>query len=216
MTSSDTRLLAHCLYFSYGNREILSDVSLSIRAGEMVAITGENGSGKSTLLELMAGTMTPDRGLVERSCPVALVVQRPVVPAELPLTAGDVVAMGTWRSKITRKQRHQHVSRALARVELTGFEARNFNELSGGQRQRALVAQGLVQNTGVLLLDEPLASMDSTSRTLIHEILRSEVRRGLAVMLVTHDEDSTMLADRSVKLQHHRTSCPELQLATES
>ncbi|HJX78908.1 metal ABC transporter ATP-binding protein [Glutamicibacter sp.] len=214
MTCSDTRLLAHSLYFSYENREILSDVSLSIRAGELVAITGENGSGKSTLLELLAGIMAPDRGLVERSCPVSLVVQRPAVPDGLPLTAGDVVAMGTWRSKITRKQRQQEVSRTLAHVELPGFETRDFTELSGGQRQRVLVAQGLVQHTGILLLDEPLVSMDSPSRTLIHEILRSEVRQGLAVVLVTHDEDSKMLADRIVELRHPDIVEPDFLAAT--
>ncbi len=201
MTTPNTLIHVHSVHFSYAQEEILHGVSLTINKGEILAITGANGSGKSTLLELIAGVMLPSHGHIERPVPVALVVQRPNTPPALPLSVADVVAMGTWHTRSTRIERNRVVAQGLERVGLSGFERRNFSTLSGGQRQRALVAQGLVQQTPVLLLDEPLASLDTSSRDAIHKILRAEADHGLAVVLVTHDHDSQMLADRTITLR---------------
>jgi len=204
MTTAVPLIRVHSAHFSYGREEILHGVSLSVHAGEILAITGANGSGKSTLLELIAGTNTPSHGHVERMTPVAMVVQRPNIPAGLPLIVADVVAMGTWRARASRAQFRESIADALSRVGLSGFERRDFAALSGGQRQRTLIAQGLVQQTPVLLLDEPLASLDEDSREKIHEILRVEANHGTAVVLVTHDQDSQGLADRTITLRDGR------------
>ncbi|UYQ77016.1 metal ABC transporter ATP-binding protein [Glutamicibacter sp. JL.03c] len=204
MTNLSPLVRVHEVHFSYGHEQVLHGVSLSVNPGEILAITGANGSGKSTLLELIAGTNVPSHGHIERIVPVALVVQRPNIPAGLPLTVADVVALGTWRTRASRAQVRESITGALSRVGLSGFERRNFAQLSGGQRQRTLIAQGLVQQTPVLLLDEPLAALDAGSREKIHEILRAEANHGTAVVLVTHDQDSQGLADRTITLRDGR------------
>ncbi|SCC44474.1 zinc/manganese transport system ATP-binding protein [Arthrobacter sp. NIO-1057] len=201
MTSTPPLIRVDSACFSYERDQILHGVSLSVHAGEILAITGANGSGKSTLLELMAGINIPSHGQVERTAPVALVVQRPNIPVGLPLSVADVVSMGTWRTRTSRAQRKVTVKDALERVGLQGSERRSFTELSGGQRQRTLLAQGLAQSSPLLLLDEPLVSLDAASRDTIHKILRTEASRGTAVVLVTHDDDSQGLADRVISLR---------------
>lgn len=205
MTAPTPLVLIHSVHFSYGCAEILHDVNFVVNAGEIIAITGANGSGKSTLLELIAGILPPDHGYVESYAPRAIVVQRPNIPSGLPMNVADVVAVGTWRHRASRARRKEAISQALAQVGLSGFERRAFSELSGGQRQRALIAQGLAQRTPVLLLDEPLASLDIVSRNQIQTILRTEADRGTAIVLVTHDQDSQRLADRTIRLENGRS-----------
>lgn len=204
MTSTKTLLRIHSAYFAYGQREILRDVTFALRAGEILSITGENGVGKSTLLEILAGSKTPHHGWVERTSPVALVVQNPKTPADLPQTVSDVVTIGTWRRRSTRKQRRADISTTLELVNLAGLEKQDFSTLSGGQRQRVLIAQGLAQNAEILLLDEPLAAVDAPSREIIHEVLRNEARQGRAIAMVTHDRESQELSDRCFELSPQR------------
>ncbi|GAA1317876.1 metal ABC transporter ATP-binding protein [Leucobacter albus] len=221
-------LRATALYYAYDRTPVLSDVSLELPAGRVTAIAGPNGAGKSTLIELLAGVRLPDEGRVERDAAVALVVQRPLAPAELPLTAGAVVALGAaapaGRSArrragdragarlfgraervgrvglAERVGRAERVTDALTRVGAFDLVDRPFAELSGGQRQRVLIAQGLAVGAGILLLDEPAAGLDADSRARTRALLAAEASRGVAVACVTHDPDDLAAADSVVRL----------------
>ena len=200
-------ILARHLCFAHAGHDVLHDVSVAVVRGAVTAVVGPNGAGKSTLVELLAGVLRPRRGTVERHGRVALVVQRPAVPDALPVTVADVVAMGTWSRRRPRTEVRDVVAATLARVGLDGFARRPFAQLSGGERQRALLAQGLVQGADVLLLDEPAAGLDAASRDTTRRLLAEEARRGVAVACVTHDEESTRVADRVIRLEEGRVVC---------
>jgi zinc/manganese transport system ATP-binding protein len=189
--------------FAYAGSDVVHDVSIDLRAGEMTAIAGPNGSGKSTLVEVIAGVLTPRQGSVERRGDLALVVQRPDAPEALPVTAADVVAMGTWKRGVALRGRASRVAvaEALDRVGLADRAHRPLTELSGGQRQRVFLAQGIVRRPDIILLDEPAAGLDRESVARTHQILREEAARGAIVACVTHDEDAIAAADRVIRLE---------------
>lgn len=202
-------LAARSLCFGYDGHDVLHDVSARFAPGSVTAVTGPNGSGKSTFVELLAGVRSPRRGVIDRDGGLALVVQRPSTPDALPVTIHDVVAIGTWgrtwgRPGSRRSERRSAIAEAIDRVGLTGLEHRTFGELSGGQRQRALLAQGIVQNTEILLLDEPAAGLDAASRQRTREILAEEAVRGATVACVSHDEESIAAADHVIRFEDGR------------
>lgn len=191
---------------SFGSHRVLHDVSIELEFGAMTAITGPNGAGKSTLLEILAGVRRPLTGQVTTAASIALVVQRTTTPDLLPLTAFDVVSMGTWapgghrRSGTRRSERRRTISEALQRVGLSHLAGRSFTTLSGGQRQRVLLAQAIVRKASILLLDEPTTGLDAESRERTRAILAEEATRGAAVAVVTHDTETIEVADTTVRL----------------
>lgn len=193
-------LSANGLCYAYDGHDVLHDISLTLPHGSVTAIAGPNGSGKSTLIEILAGVRTPRSGRVDADGHVALVVQRPTVPEALPVTVHDVVAMGTW-GRNRRRGAQDAIASALAAVNLEGFERRPLSGLSGGQRQRVLLAQGIVQDTHVLLLDEPAASLDAASRERTQRILADQASAGRAVACVTHDDEAIAAADLVICLE---------------
>jgi len=201
-------LFARGICFGYAADDVLHSVDIDVRAGEVVALAGHNGSGKSTLIEILAGVRPPRRGSVRRDGDLALVVQRPTVPDSLPVTAADVVRMGTWKrgARVSRAAARRLISHALERVGMSGLADRPLAELSGGQRQRVFLAQGLVRAPGILLLDEAAAGLDCESAAGMQVILREEAARGAAVCTVTHDDDAVAAADRVVRLERGRAS----------
>mgnify|MGYP003655939570 CR=1 FL=1 len=202
MGSRSVAIAARSLCFAYGKEDVLSDVSIELDFGQLLAIRGPNGSGKSTLIELLAGVRKPSRGDIQRFGSVSLVVQRPRVSDALPLTVRDAVEIGTWsrERRMPRRRRGAAVDFAIARVELAGFENRPLASLSGGQRQRALLAQGIVSEPEILLLDEPTAGLDARSRDRTAIILTEEAARGAAVVHVTHGDQH----DRELSVHLHR------------
>ncbi|WP_091045226.1 zinc ABC transporter ATP-binding protein AztA [Nocardioides sp. YR527] len=208
LASTDSpSLAAHGLCFGYAGEDVLHDISARFSPGTVTAVAGANGSGKSTFVELLAGVRNPRRGRVSRQGRLALVVQRPSTPDALPVTVRDVVAIGTWGRRARRARwadRQAAIAEAIERVGLTGLEQRTFGELSGGQRQRALLAQGIVQRTEILLLDEPAAGLDAASRQRTREILAEEAARGATIVCVTHDEESIAAAGHFIRLDAGR------------
>ncbi|MBB3090517.1 zinc ABC transporter ATP-binding protein AztA [Nocardioides albus] len=205
--TDSSHLSARSLCFGYDGQDVLHDVSARFTPGTVTAVAGPNGSGKSTFVELLAGVRGPRRGTVDRRGRLALVVQRPSTPDALPVTVQDVVAIGTWGRQHRRDRqagRQTAIAEAIGRVDLTGLERRTFGELSGGQRQRALLAQGIVQNAEILLLDEPAAGLDAGSRGRTREILTEEAARGATVVCVTHDEESIAAAEHVIRFEDGR------------
>jgi zinc/manganese transport system ATP-binding protein len=196
---------------THGSVSALRDISLDIRPGEVVAVSGANGSGKSTLLGVLAGTQQ-HTGTVSRidGIRVAYVVQRSAVPEGLPLTVHDVVAMGRWSSlghwRPSRVDDRTIVEESLAALGLGALARRPLRTLSGGQRQRTLVAQGLAQRADVLLLDEPTVGLDAEADELIRDAIERERLRGVAVVHATHDAEVVRAATRVVALVDGRLS----------
>lgn len=202
MDSFAPAVVARGVCFAYDGGDVLHDVSLELRRGEIAAVVGANGSGKSTLVEVLAGVRRPRRGVVAWQGDLALVVQRPAIADTLPLTARDVVSMGTWSRarRMRRPSARRAVAEALDRVGLAEHAHRPLSALSGGQRQRIFLAQGIVRRPDVLLLDEPAAGLDRESVEAARRILVEEAARGAAVACVTHDETDAATADRVIRL----------------
>lgn len=192
--------------FAYGNRVVLDGLNLRLDAGTLTAIQGANGSGKSTLLGLLAGILRPLRGEVQGLSGVrpALVLQRSSASESLPLTVRQAVAMGCWgnRSWLSRLGAGDRVvvNQTMEALGLADLAHSQLGELSGGQRQRVLLAQGLVQGSQLLVLDEPTAGVDVQTQVHIRDIIAQEVARGVTVIEATHSDADAAQAGRIVTL----------------
>ncbi|MBB5921093.1 zinc/manganese transport system ATP-binding protein [Actinoalloteichus hoggarensis] len=195
---------------SYGRHRILVDVTAHIPRSQVTAVVGANGAGKSSLLNVIAGTLASTAGTVRRagSRRPAYVVQRSDVSDALPITVRGTVEMGRWAHRgpwrgLTARD-HAIVEDCLTRLGIEDLADRQLSALSGGQRQRALVAQGLAQQTELLLLDEPGTGLDLAAQTRIEEALEDARRDGMTVLRVTHDLATARRADHCLLLHDGR------------
>lgn len=182
----------------YGNHIALQDLSITLHAGEQVAVVGPNGAGKSTLFKLIVGEIAPTVGRTElygsnpaeHLC-VAYVPQRQSVDWTFPVTVEDVVMMGrTSRIGLFRwaKQHDRDiVYQSLQQVSAADLIHKQIGELSGGQQQRVFIARALAQEAELLLLDEPLAGLDIPSQEQVYEVLERVTASGITLIVATHD-----------------------------
>ena len=204
--------------YAYPDRQALADVSLSFEPGTHTVLTGENGSGKSTLLALAAGVRQPTQGSVSVTAGLrpAFVIQQTRTPESMPCTVRLAVEMGRWPHRRgllpLRALDRQVVTAAMKRMGIEDLAGRQLSELSGGQRQRTLVAQGLAQESDILILDEPTAGLDGAAQQLIRSAIEEELRRGVAVIESTHDLGDIERAGRIIKLEKGRVSSDTRQL----
>nr|WP_322632813.1 zinc ABC transporter ATP-binding protein AztA [Glycomyces albidus] len=194
----------------HGAVTVLHELTVSIAAQQITALTGHNGSGKSTLLGVLAGVHPPASGALRRTHAgrAALVVQRSEVPDALPITVRQAVAMGRWAHRgawrrLTREDR-SIVDRCMERLGIAALARRRLSTLSGGQRQRVLLAQGLAQESDLLLLDEPATGLDAEAKAQIAALLAEESARGVTVVHATHDPEDAASADHRIALANGR------------
>jgi ABC-type Mn2+/Zn2+ transport system ATPase subunit len=194
-------LEVHKLTYSYpgASEPALTDVTLTVMPGEKVALVGPNGAGKSTLIKLVAGLERPPAGSIKiygnpaGECfhRVAYVPQRGDVEWSFPVTVRQVVMMGRYGHigwlKRPRQADHEAVERALAAMNLHDVANRQIGELSGGQQQRVMLARTLAHEADLLLLDEPLNSLDMPTQELIFDVLEQIVTEDRTVIVSTHD-----------------------------
>jgi zinc/manganese transport system ATP-binding protein len=216
-------------------RTIWSDVTLDVTEGEFIAILGPNGAGKSTLLRVLLGLLKPQTGTVmvlgstpRRGNPaVGYVPQRRSLEPDLPVRGRDLVMLGldglSWGLPLPGKKRRRQQERVqgtLEIVEADAFANRPIGQLSGGEQQRLLLAEALVGEPRLLLLDEPLASLDMRSQVAITELVQKLARaQGITVLMVTHDINPVLpLVDRVVYVAGGRVIAgkPEDIITTES
>ncbi|MFJ9110225.1 zinc ABC transporter ATP-binding protein AztA [Streptomyces sp. NPDC102283] len=194
----------------YPGHPVLHQVSGEISELTTTVLVGPNGSGKSTLLGVLAGVIKPTSGDLLRTGdrPPAFVPQRGAVGDTLPLTVRQTVEMGRWGERgpwrrLTARD-HATVDAMLDRLGIGDLAARQLGELSGGQRQRALIAQGLAQQSDLLLLDEPTTGLDPEARDRIGALLRALVADGVTIVQATHDLEVARAADTCLLLQDGR------------
>lgn len=195
----------------HGNTTVLSDYSLCVDTGEIVAVVGPSGAGKSTLLNCICGFTRIESGSVlldGRNITNLAPHQRGIV---LMSQGGDLfptmdvaanIAYGLRRRKTDRREIDRRVSGLLDMVGLAGFEHRDVSSLSGGEARRVALARALAPAPAVLLLDEPLVGLDETTHGEVMADLVALLRReGTTVVLVTHDlEEARTVADRIEQL----------------
>lgn len=197
-------------------RTVLDGVELRVAPGEFVGLIGANGAGKTTLLKVLLGVLRPTAGAIHRpprgrAGGIGYVPQHVSIDPDTPLRTRDVVALGLdgGRAGIPFRGRRvwEHVDRALRAVDAEGFATQPIGELSGGQQQRALLAHALVGDPALLLLDEPLASLDPASTHDIVMLLdRLRRSRDVAIIMTAHDLNVLLPAvDRIVYVAAGRT-----------
>ncbi len=189
---------------SLGGTEILTDVSLRADREELVGLIGPNGAGKTTLLRVASGVLDPDAGRVTvegdqvhdlssraASRRVAVVPQDTAV--SFSFDVGSVVEMGRhpYRGRFgsVDPEGRERVESAMERTDVARFAERSIESVSGGERRRALLARALAQDTPVLLLDEPTASLDVTRGVETLSLVRDLVDDGRTVIAAIHDLD---------------------------
>ena len=195
-------LTAQDLSVRLAGRAVLTDISLSLSSGHLVALVGPNGAGKTTLLRALAG-LVPSHGAIhvggdalsslplrERARRFAYLPQGHIV--HWPLPARDIVALGRYPHGATDPARltpkdAEAVLRAMQATDVVEFGERRVTELSGGERSRVALARVLAVEAPVILADEPTASLDPRHQIDVMKSLRAAADQGTLVIVVTHD-----------------------------
>jgi ABC-type Fe3+/spermidine/putrescine transport system ATPase subunit len=192
---------------SYGNVEVVRDVSLTIAEGEFVSLLGPSGCGKTTILRMVAGLVEPSRGriligrdnvttLPPNKRGLGLVFQSYALFPHM--TVFENVAFGLRRRRVAGTELDKRVREALGMVRLAAFGERYPRQLSGGQQQRVAIARALAPHPRVLLFDEPLSNLDAQLRDEMQiELKRLQRNLGITTLFVTHDQGEALsLSDR--------------------
>lgn len=204
--------------FSLGEKKILRDVNFSLHQGEAVALLGANGAGKSTLLKLLLGSLSPTAGqILLKGKPLKsysrlnLAKEIAYVPQShqphFPYRVEEVLAQGLFptlgffgRLSKVYTQQIDHVMKDMAILHLKN---RDYTRLSGGERQRVFLARALLQNTPLILLDEPTQGLDYGSQVRLLRLFGALKNKGKTLLAISHDpEQALSFASRVVTLEN--------------
>lgn len=186
------------VFFSYSELSVLEDVNIEIKQKDYLAIIGPNGGGKTTILKLMLGLLKPDKGAIrvfgklpkEMRKYIGYLPQNFTFDFDFPMSVMEVVLMGRLGKRGLGKRYTetdiQICLRALKKVGMEQFKNREIGNLSGGQMQRVFIARALTTEPRLLLLDEPVSSIDTKWQNTFYELL-NELNKEIAIVLVTHD-----------------------------
>jgi zinc/manganese transport system ATP-binding protein len=202
-TGTGPVIRARDLAAGYGGVTVWSGADFDVDGGEFVAVLGPNGAGKSTLLRLLLGLLRPQSGSLEvlgepprRGNPsIGYVPQARTIDPEIAFRGTDLVRLGLdghrWGFALPFRSRDAQTARvteAIAAVGASAYAERRLGQMSGGERQRLLLAQALVGEPELLLLDEPLANLDLRNQSEMAELVGHLAQtRHLSVVLVAHD-----------------------------
>ncbi|OKL50686.1 ABC transporter ATP-binding protein [Boudabousia marimammalium] len=193
-------LRAENISFAYGTRNILHNISIQLKAGEIVGLLGPNGTGKSTLVGVLSGDLTPATGTVTIAGKtltdydrMELAQTRSVMPqaTEFPFAylARDIVSMGRacWGRTQHGAEDERVVDQAMRCTDSYQFADRDVTRLSGGEKSRVTLARVIAQQASVVFLDEPTAALDIYHQEKTMRLCESLAAAGVAVVAVMHD-----------------------------
>jgi iron complex transport system ATP-binding protein len=205
-----------------GYNEVLHNIGVRWTGGQLVGLIGPNGAGKSTLLRILAGVWKASRGEVrlndkpigalsakERAKEIAYLPQ--YISEQVPYTVSEYVAMGRFAYRNGMggldKESRQAIAYAMSKTNLTDYAHTPLMDLSGGERQRASIARVLAQGSRIILLDEPIASLDLYYQLEILEQLKWLADRGYLIVMVIHNlELAARYCSRLLMLKEGRVS----------
>lgn len=210
------------LFFSYKKTEVLADIGLELRKGEILAVVGPNGAGKTTLLRCIAGIAKPKTGSIriddrdifgmkrtDLARRIGYVPQ--TAPSKFPVTVFETVLMGrrpyiSWRPSANDLEVVAGLLRSMGLVDIA---LRYFDQLSGGQKQKVLLAKAFAQETDYLFLDEPTSNLDLRHQMEAMEMISTMAKeKGIAAILAMHDLNLTSrFADTILMLNNGRMFC---------
>ncbi len=202
------------VYKSYGSLQILNNVNLEVKKGELVAITGASGAGKSTLMHIIGSLDKPDKGKVYienklisdlkdkelsafRNQNIGFVFQFHHLLPEF--TALENICIPAFINRMDKKTAEIRAKELLQELKLEHRIHHKPNELSGGEQQRVAVARALMNNPALILADEPSGNLDSANAKQLHELfleLRNKYQQ--TFIIITHNEELGKLADRKL------------------
>lgn len=208
------------VFKSYNSRSVIDDFSLQIGSGDRLVILGPSGCGKTTVLRLLAGFIGPDAGRIvigdETVAEDGKIIREPeernlgMVFQDLALwphlSVKGNLEFGLKARGITTKERERRIREVLRLIQMEGSAGANVTELSGGEQQRIALGRALILNPKVLLMDEPLSSLDfELNLQLRKEILRLQAQFSFTLVYVTHNlEEAFDLASRIVVMKQGR------------
>jgi len=184
------------LSIKFNEQLILNDINFSIEEKDFMAIIGPNGGGKTTLLKVILGILTPDEGKVKvfgkdpkkAKDLMGYLPQRLDFDHDFPINVFETVLMGRYHGLLKKysNQDHKAVIQALKDVEMDELKDRQISKLSGGQMQRVFIARAIVRDPKLLIMDEPMASIDPEMQHSFYELM-SRLKNKMAIVLVSHD-----------------------------
>ncbi|MDR2534449.1 MAG: ABC transporter ATP-binding protein [Treponema sp.] len=204
------------LSIGFKQKTIINELTISINAGELIALAGPNGGGKTTLLKTIGGLLPPLRGRIlldgkapstmskrERAEQISFLFQS--ASSDWPFTVEELIAQGRFpyqglfRADTASDQKS--IAQAIQSAGLTGYEQRRVTELSGGEFQRVLIARSMAQEAKLLLLDEPANNLDPKYQYMVMNLVRSMTNAGQTALVSIHDLNlASLYADRIILL----------------
>ena len=175
------------LTYGYGSQPTIERVNLELHPGTLTALVGPNGAGKSTLLHLLQGRLNPSEGELKCDGSIALMPQKAAIDWTFPITVWEMVKLGERSKQVTTT-----AETLLERVGMGEMCRRRLNQLSGGQQQRVLLARALMQESDVLLLDEPCSAIDPPTREHLLGVMRQQASSGQTLLVSSHDWGSAL------------------------
>ncbi|MBK5241359.1 ABC transporter ATP-binding protein [Clostridium sp.] len=192
----------------YGNLKILDNISIKVKAGELLSILGESGAGKTTILRIIAGLLTPDTGsviiddtditkLIAEKRDIGYVFQSPLLFPHM--TVEENICFGLEVKKWDKKRMMERTKQLLVLLQIEGLEKRMPSEISGGQQQRVAIARALAPRPQILLMDEPFSSLDPGLRSEMGELIKLiQATEGASIIFVTHDRNESLALSDSI------------------
>ncbi len=186
------------LYVRINERDIIENITFSIKKGEIIAIVGPNGGGKTTLIKTILGFIKPFKGSITllgkspaeavKTGKIGYLPQKSSVPKDFPFSALDVVMLGLINKKISKEKKLKKAREYLRYVGMEGSENKPYSSLSGGQQQRVSIARVLVSEPEIIFLDEPSTGIDVVAQESFYDFLqRLKKEKNMTIVMVSHD-----------------------------
>lgn len=201
----------------YGNQVVLNKLSISVTKGEFITITGRSGSGKSTLLKCLGSMLKPDSGEVildgedlyklqeKKLCQVrnnkfGFIFQ--TFALENKYTAFENIEIPLILSGgIKKEERIERINLLAKQLNINNILNKSAGGLSGGEKQRVAIARAVINNPEILFADEPCGNLDRYNGEVIMGIFKQLVQSGFTILMVTHQEEDALLADRIIRME---------------